>query len=114
MEYNGKTYKTGQGNNAYVFPGIALGVITTGMYHVVEDLFIVAAQTVADNVTEEVITSGSVYPLLSDIKEVSMQIATRICQYAYDKGNTSYISVIWLLSEIIHETVKGYSFKLIF
>lgn len=86
MQYQGKEYKTGQGNNAYIFPGIALGVLTTGMYHIREELFLIAAQTVADNVSEETIKSGIVYPTLSEVKEVSMQIATKICQYAYDSG----------------------------
>ncbi|KAF2900492.1 hypothetical protein ILUMI_05697 [Ignelater luminosus] len=89
VQYNGVTYKTGQGNNAYIFPGIALGVITTGMYHIREEVFLLAAQTVADNVKEEHLKHGSVYPSLSDVREVSMQIATRICQYAYEKGLAS-------------------------
>lgn len=56
------------------------------MYHIREEVFLLAAQTVADNVKEEHLKRGSVYPSLSDVREVSMQIATRICQYAYEKG----------------------------
>lgn len=86
MNYNGVTYKTGQGNNAYIFPGVALGVITTGMYHIREEVFLLAAQTVADNVSEEQLEVGSVYPTLADVREVSLQIATEISKYAYEKG----------------------------
>lgn len=89
VKYKDKVFLPGQGNNAYVFPGVALGVITTGMYHVKEELFIVAAKTVAEAVSKEVIEEGSVYPKLSDIKEVSIRIAVKICQYAYDKGLAS-------------------------
>ncbi|GFR69298.1 malic enzyme, partial [Elysia marginata] len=41
---NGKTLHPGQGNNAYIFPGVALGVITCGVRHVPDLLFLRAAQ----------------------------------------------------------------------
>lgn len=44
VTYEGKTFKTGQGNNAYIFPGIALGVIATGMHHISDYLFLLSAQ----------------------------------------------------------------------
>jgi malate dehydrogenase (oxaloacetate-decarboxylating)(NADP+) len=44
VEFEGKVYKPGQGNNAYVFPGIALGVICTGMHHISEDAFLISSQ----------------------------------------------------------------------
>ncbi|KAB0795217.1 hypothetical protein PPYR_06564 [Photinus pyralis] len=89
VEYNGKTYHTGQGNNAYIFPGVALGVITTGIHHIKEEVFLLAAQVLASYVTEQLIEEGSVYPHLSDIKEVSLQIATRLCEYGYQTGVAS-------------------------
>ncbi|XP_046672810.1 LOW QUALITY PROTEIN: NADP-dependent malic enzyme-like [Homalodisca vitripennis] len=89
VEYNGKTYTPGQGNNAYIFPGVALGVIATGIHHITEELFLIAAQTVADYVKEEDIERGSLYPPLNKIRECSAQIATRISIYAYEKGIAS-------------------------
>jgi len=83
---HGQTFIPGQGNNAYVFPGIALGVIAARIHHISEECFIVAAQTVADNVTEDDLKTGSLYPPLQKIKECSVQIATKLLQYAYDKG----------------------------
>ena len=41
---NGKTYFPGQGNNAYIFPGVALGVILAGVRHISEHVFLRAAQ----------------------------------------------------------------------
>ncbi|XP_075219148.1 NADP-dependent malic enzyme-like isoform X2 [Lycorma delicatula] len=86
---NGRTFYPGQGNNAYIFPGVALGVIATGIHHITEELFLIAAQTVADYVKEEDIQKGSLYPPLSKIREVSLEIATRIAKYAYEKGIAS-------------------------
>ncbi|KDQ87031.1 NADP-dependent malic enzyme isoform X1 [Zootermopsis nevadensis] len=86
---NGKTFYPGQGNNAYIFPGIALGVICTGIHHIKEELFLIAAQTLSDHVDEGDIKKGSLYPPLGMIRECSIKIATRIAQYAYEKGLAS-------------------------
>jgi len=86
VTHNGRTYYPGQGNNAYIFPGVALGVICTGIHHIQEELFLIAAQTLADHVTDEHIKRGSLYPPLRMIRECSVKIATRIAQYAYEKG----------------------------
>lgn len=86
VEYEGKTYKTGQGNNAYIFPGIALGVIATGTHHISEDMFLISAQELAQFVEQSDLESGSLYPPLAKIKEVSMKIAIGVCECAYAKG----------------------------
>lgn len=45
-----------------------------------------AARTVADNVSQQDLDSGSLYPPLGSIKECSIQIAMRIIEYAYKNG----------------------------
>ncbi|PSN35985.1 NADP-dependent malic enzyme [Blattella germanica] len=86
VEYKGQTFNPGQGNNAYIFPGVALGVICTGIHHIKEELFLIAAQTLADHVIEEDLKRGRLYPPLSMIRECSVKIATKIAQYAYQHG----------------------------
>jgi malate dehydrogenase (oxaloacetate-decarboxylating)(NADP+) len=81
--YNGKTYVPGQGNNAYIFPGVALGVIAAGIHHISDKLFLLSAQTLADLVTEEHLKEGRVYPPLQTITDCSIRIATHLLEYAY-------------------------------
>jgi hypothetical protein len=44
VTYKGQTFYPGQGNNSYIFPGVALGVICTGIRHISDQIFLVAAQ----------------------------------------------------------------------
>lgn len=76
----------GQGNNAYIFPGIALGVIATGTHHIPDDMFLIASQILSEHVSDDDLRKGSLYPPLNLIKEVSIQIAIAVTKYAYSKG----------------------------
>ncbi|KAL1403743.1 hypothetical protein pipiens_005575 [Culex pipiens pipiens] len=89
VQYGGKTFLPGQGNNAYIFPGIALGVIATGTHHIPEDMFLIAAQAVADNVAQEDLDKGSLYPPLGAIRDCSLEIAVGVTKFAYEKGLAS-------------------------
>ena len=85
---NGKTFEPGQGNNAYIFPGVALGTICTGIHHISEDVFLSAAEALADMVSDSDYAVGRLYPPLSDIRDCSVKIAKRIAEEAYaDKVN---------------------------
>ncbi|XP_075975808.1 NADP-dependent malic enzyme-like isoform X3 [Anticarsia gemmatalis] len=83
VKYNNKTYYTGQGNNSYVFPGIALGVIAAEVTKIPDSLFLTAARSVADMCTAEDIDVGRVYPPLSNIRKISFEIAKKIVERAY-------------------------------
>lgn len=47
-EKNGLRFEPGQGNNAYIFPGVALAAITAGMHHISDEVFIIAAQVIEE------------------------------------------------------------------
>ncbi|XP_064628012.1 NADP-dependent malic enzyme-like [Lineus longissimus] len=86
VEYKGKTYHTGQGNNSYIFPGVALGVILCGVRHIPEDIFLRSAQALADQVTKNDLSEGRVYPPLSAVQDVSVKIAVNIADFVYEMG----------------------------
>ena len=83
---DGITYEPGQGNNAYIFPGVGLGVIACRAKHVTDEMFLAAAQTLAAEVTEDDLKRGSIYPPLGHIREISAKIATAVCEVAYEQG----------------------------
>jgi len=83
---DGITYEPGQGNNAYIFPGVGLGVIACRAKHVTDEMFLAAAQTLAAEVSEDDFKRGSIYPPLGHIREISAKIATAVCEVAYEQG----------------------------
>ncbi|OXA50172.1 NADP-dependent malic enzyme [Folsomia candida] len=88
-EKNGLRFEPGQGNNAYIFPGVALATITAGIHHISEEVFIIAAQKLAETVSESDLKVGRLYPPLQDIQNVSIQIATAIVEDAYANGEAT-------------------------
>ncbi len=86
LEINGKKFVPGQGNNAYVFPGVGLGVVSCGATRVTDEMFFEAAKTLAKQVTEDELKDGCVYPPLTKIREVSGAIAAVVAEVAYKRG----------------------------
>ena len=84
VEYNGKFFKPGQGNNAYIFPGIGLGAIVCNAKLITDDMFLVAAKALADQVSESDLEAGALYPPLTDIRGISRKIAKAVIEYAYE------------------------------
>jgi len=85
-EINGKICEPGQGNNAYIFPGIGLGVIASKARHITEEMFLTAAGTLAARVSDADLKKGSIYPPLNQIREVSADIATAVAEIVYRCG----------------------------
>lgn len=82
----GKTFYPGQGNNSYIFPGVALGVLCAGAATIPEDIFLVSAERLANLVTEADLNVGSLYPPLETIRDCSVKIAVEVMNFAYGKG----------------------------
>jgi malate dehydrogenase (oxaloacetate-decarboxylating)(NADP+) len=86
VDYDGHKFKPGQGNNAYIFPGIGLGAVVCCASKITDSLFLTAAKILSEFVSEQDINDGSLYPPLKDIREVSLHIAVAVAEKAYDLG----------------------------
>jgi malate dehydrogenase (oxaloacetate-decarboxylating)(NADP+) len=86
VEIDGRRYVPGQGNNAYVFPGIGLGLIVSEATECTDEMFFETARTLAGMVNEDDLKQGRVYPSLKRIREVSAHIAEAVAGVAYERG----------------------------
>jgi len=83
LEVGKITVVPSQGNNAYIFPGVALAAIATKCLSIPDSFFIVAAKALAELVTFEMMMSCSLYPPLDRIRECSVHIACAVGRAAY-------------------------------
>jgi malate dehydrogenase (oxaloacetate-decarboxylating)(NADP+) len=83
---NGRSYVPGQGNNAYIFPAVGLGAIAAEASRVTDEMFFVAAKSLAREVTQADLDLGRIYPPFTRIREVSVDIATAVAELAFERG----------------------------
>ena len=86
VTFEGKTFVPGQGNNAYVFPGVGLGAIVCEARLVTDEMFFAAAKALAQQVSDDDLDKGLIYPPLAEIREVSAAIAAAVAEVAYRRG----------------------------
>ena len=86
VELNGKRHVSGQGNNAYIFPGVGLGAIVCEATRITDEMFSRAAHALAEQVTEGDLETGCLFPPLQQIRKVSAHIAVAVAEVAYDEG----------------------------
>jgi len=86
VELDGQTFVPGQGNNAYIFPGVGLGATVSGARRITDEMFFAAADALSAALGEDDLAQGRVYPPLSRIREVSASIAAAVAEVAYSDG----------------------------
>ena len=86
VHYNGGQFLPGQANNFYIFPAVGMAIFATQAKRVTDEMFIEAAQEVADQVPSELLKKGLLYPLQSNILEIEIQTAARVAKLVFDSG----------------------------
>ncbi|MCP3876276.1 MAG: NAD-dependent malic enzyme [Desulfobacteraceae bacterium] len=88
VNYSGKNYRIGQMNNAFIFPGVGLGIVASGATEVLPIFFSAAAHAVAEFISEKDINDGILCPQLDQLKEVSIEVAKKVGAQAIKAGVT--------------------------
>jgi malate dehydrogenase (oxaloacetate-decarboxylating) len=79
---NGQSVPIDQTNNSYVFPGVALGIISAQTRRVSDTMFMAAAKTLANLSPTKTDKKGRLLPPVRDIRSVSVAIALAVAEQA--------------------------------
>jgi malic enzyme len=87
--YEGRTHVIGQANNVFVFPGMGLGCILSGVQEVTDTLFLAAAHRLAECVSQDRVEAGAIYPDQKELRNVAAQVAAAVIGKAQQKDGHS-------------------------
>ena len=85
VQHEGTDYTIAQANNALVFPGIGLGVLTSRARLVSDGMIAAAAQAVADVVSDRT-PGASLLPSIAHLRAVSSKVAVAVVNAAIEEG----------------------------
>jgi len=86
VAFGDREYRIGQGNNAFIFPGVGLGLVAARVRRVTDSMFLAAAHALAEQVEESDLAEGSVYPPVSRIRDCSHAVACATVRQAMAEG----------------------------
>ncbi len=86
LRHDGREYLVGQANNVFIFPGMGLGAIVAEAREITDEMFLLAARTLAGMVSTERLAAGALYPAVSDLRRVSREIAAKVVCQSRDCG----------------------------
>jgi len=76
----------GQANNVFVFPGVGLGAVVAEATRITEQMFLVAARALAEQVDDERLAAGALYPPIESLNEISREVALAVAREAVESG----------------------------
>ena len=84
--YDGRRIRVGQCNNAYIFPGVGLGVIASNARRVTDGMFVAAARALSELSPARRDSSQPLLPPLSEVRDVAKRVAVAVALQAQRQG----------------------------
>ncbi|HEY5381545.1 MAG TPA: NAD-dependent malic enzyme [Acidobacteriaceae bacterium] len=88
VEFEGQAVKVAQTNNSYIFPGMALGIVSSRARQVSEGMMMAAAMALAELSPTRRDANGALLPPLETLRAVSLSVAMATGRQAESEGLT--------------------------
>ena len=92
-EYEGARVPVGQGNNAFVFPGIGFAAILGRCRRISDAMIIESAFALADYTERHYLSRERIFPPINDLREVSVEVATKVLAVALRDGSATRLDL---------------------
>jgi len=89
VHLNGRVIVPGQGNNAWIFPGVGLGLTLAGARRVTDEMFLAAAEALAAQVRADEIAQGRLFPPAARLRPVAAAVAAAVAAVAYEQAHAT-------------------------
>jgi len=86
INVNGKKHTIGQGNNAFIFPGLGFASVLSECKKITDSMIIESAYALADYTAEHYLQEEKVYPPISSLQDVSFYITKRVLELTIKEG----------------------------
>ena len=86
VQHNGESRQVGQGNNVFIFPALGMATLLSGARVVTDNMITRAANALAQQVNDEELGGGLLYPSTTRLRSVTMQITAAIVEQAIEDG----------------------------
>jgi malate dehydrogenase (oxaloacetate-decarboxylating)(NADP+) len=86
VDIGGRKFVPNQGNNVYIFPAMAMALFATEAERVTDEMFLTAAQAIAEQVSENNLAAELIYPPRERIFAASLHVAERVATCIFDEG----------------------------
>jgi malate dehydrogenase (oxaloacetate-decarboxylating) len=97
---NGHAFRVDQTNNAYVYPGIGLGVIVTKARRISDEMFLAAARTIADFSPAQHDPQANLLAPLVELRKLSFHVAIAVAKQAQAEGLADPVSAEQLVAAV--------------
>ena len=102
----GGDQRIGQANNVFIFPGIGLGTIVSGASEVTDGMISASAQALADSLSQKEIDERCLMPEVSQLWNVSGNVASAVGRQAIVDGVSDNIS-----AKVLEERIEEYRWQ---
>ena len=86
VSWKGGARPVGQANNVFIFPGVGLGAVVAEATSITEEMFLVAARALAEQVSQERLDVGALYPPVQSLADISRAVAVAVATEAVASG----------------------------
>ena len=103
VNYNGRVYKIGQGNNVFIFPGVGMGALAVRARIVTDEMLTAASSCLSDLVSDYRLDLNCVYPPIKELHDVSLAVAVAVARKAMEQKVASRP----IVPELLEETIRA-------